>query len=131
MCMFVQVVTVGPGTPSRLLLLHHPHCPGPGEYLLCGVSGWSPPLSWQGPRESTKRPCLRTWGEAGAFLPPPSRTADTGVPCVTIGVFLKSVQMKALLCSPPPPWHAPSWTRGSPAEIKTSSLSSPKFLVKS
>ncbi|XP_030878494.1 B-cell linker protein-like [Leptonychotes weddellii] len=37
-----------------------------------------------------------------------------------------------LLCSPPPPpWHASSWTRGSPAENETSSLSSPKFLFKS
>ena len=102
--MFVQVVTVEPGILSHLLL-HHPHCPGLGEYLLCKNS--SVRCEWMvsttvvgGPTWNPQRgPACKPGGKWVLFcyFHPEEHTCpstDMGVPHITIGVFLKDVEMK-------------------------------------
>lgn len=113
--MFVQVVTVGSGMRSHLLLLRHPRCPGLGEYWLCRVSPvrceWVVPTpvvgrpAWNPPRG----PAWKPGGAAGAFpLFPPRRTHLPKLRYACTSCHSRCVPKECgkeglLSCSPPPP----------------------------
>lgn len=136
MYMFVQVETAGPGTVNHLYLLRHPHCPGPGEYLLqrsCSETGVDVlhHCSEQDLPGTIKESCLRIGGRMPFLFPYRGHTcpsSDAGAPHITIDVFLNPHCPVVLLH----PHSILQVVLGVPLlKQKTTSLSFHKLLVKS